>query len=388
MKQIKQSLKDFVIKVLTKKITIKKKDINTSLIQGILKEKTIIGPELVQLDITNNCNNSCIGCWIHSPLIKTKNENKFKFIPTKNIIETITQLKKLKTKTILLSGGGEPFTHPDINIIIKHIRKLEMQEIIITNFNLITKNDIKNIVKLGVTELLISIWAATSETYVKTHPNQTEKSFERLKANLEYLMKLIGKKKVPKVRLLNVLTNKNHHELNQMIKFGEKLGVHEIEFTLIDTIKGKTDNLLLNKEQQQELQKQINEFKSNKHTRVFGLERFKTRLKEEKTSKGYYDQKLVDSIPCYAGYSYARIMADGRVIPCCKAAKHPLGNINKKSFKEIWFSKKYDEFRIKAKNLKKSNPYFKKINCYKGCDNYIENLRIHKMISDYNENKK
>ena len=120
----------------------------------------------------------------------------------------------------------------------------------------------------------------------------------------------------------------------------------------------------------------IESYKENDFTKVFGLERFKTRLEDKRLTKGHYDKALVDSIPCYVGYSYARIMANGNVIPCCKAAKHPLGNINEKSFKEIWFADKYEEFRVMAKNVKKKHLYFNKINCYKGCDNYMENKKI------------
>lgn len=364
---------------------------NNPVITGIVKEKALYGPELVQLDITNNCNNSCVGCWLHSPMLgekKLEGEDKKQHISTQKILNTISDLKALKTQTILLSGGGEPFIHPDIKKVVEHIRKNGLREIIITNFNLVSKKDIDKMVELKVNELLISLWAATPETYVKTHPNQTEKSFRKVVENIEYLMKKIRDRNVPKVRLLNVINNRNYHELSDMIMLGEKLKVPEIEFTLIDTIKGKTDSLLLSEQQRKELQKQIDSYKANNRTEVFGLDRFKTRLKDKKMEKGYYDEKLVDSIPCYAGFSYARIMADGRVIPCCKAAKHPLGNINEKSFKEIWFSENYEKFRFMAKNEKKSHPYFKKINCYKGCDNYIENKRIHETIVNLSGRKR
>lgn len=36
-----------------------------------------------------------------------------------------------------------------------------------------------------------------------------------------------------------------------------------------------------------------------------------------------------------------------------------------------------DEFRYKAKHLKKSDPYFEEISCYKGCDNLWMNLETH-----------
>ena len=38
---------------------------------------------------------------------------------------------------------------------------------------------------------------------------------------------------------------------------------------------------------------------------------------------------------------------DGQVIPCCfdKDASHSMGSVMEKSFKEIWFSKLYQNFR-------------------------------------------
>jgi radical SAM protein with 4Fe4S-binding SPASM domain len=38
---------------------------------------------------------------------------------------------------------------------------------------------------------------------------------------------------------------------------------------------------------------------------------------------------------------------DGKVVPCCfdKDASHIMGDLNKRSFREIWHGKKYNEFR-------------------------------------------
>ena len=100
------------------------------------------------------------------------------------------------------------------------------------------------------------------------------------------------------------------------------------------------------------------------------------------SSKESYDISIIDSMPCYVGWIYARISTNGDVIPCCKAHLFPLGNLYKNSFKSIWFSEKYNEFRKKAKNTKKSDSYFKKIGCYKGCDNLGMNLEFHKRIKE------
>ena len=34
--------------------------------------KAFRGPYTVQIDLTDRCNNSCIACWVHSPLVDKK----------------------------------------------------------------------------------------------------------------------------------------------------------------------------------------------------------------------------------------------------------------------------------------------------------------------------
>jgi MoaA/NifB/PqqE/SkfB family radical SAM enzyme len=43
------------------------------MVAGILDgSEAFTGPLSVQIDLTNKCNNSCIGCWCNSPLLKEK----------------------------------------------------------------------------------------------------------------------------------------------------------------------------------------------------------------------------------------------------------------------------------------------------------------------------
>jgi len=118
--------------------------INNLSTYSISKEQIIFGPELVQFDLTDKCNNSCIGCWIHSPKIKFTNQKDLKFISKEKVFKTLKQLKKLGTKRIIFSGGGEPFTHPDIISIIKKSKKLSFKIALITNFNLLNKKKLKH----------------------------------------------------------------------------------------------------------------------------------------------------------------------------------------------------------------------------------------------------
>lgn len=91
--------------------------------------------------------------------------------------------------------------------------------------------------------------------------------------------------------------------------------------------------------------------------------------------------------PCYMGWYYARVLTNGDIIPCCKAAKHALGNLYKNSFATIWHSEAYQEFRDKAKNLPKTDPYFLKINCLKSCDNRGMTLFVKEEYQKFKEHE-
>jgi radical SAM protein with 4Fe4S-binding SPASM domain len=50
---------------------------------------------------------------------------------------------------------------------------------------------------------------------------------------------------------------------------------------------------------------------------------------------------------CWRMWQACVITWDGKIVPCCfdKDAKYQLGDLKINTFKEIWFSKPYDEFR-------------------------------------------
>ena len=119
------------------------------LLKGILDGKTgFIGPQIVQFDLTNRCNNNCLCCWNRSPLLGEFNEQKReennRELSFDVIKKTLLELKELGTKDIFLAGGGEPFAHPDIMKILKLVKQNGMRVFINTNFTLIDKEKVRN----------------------------------------------------------------------------------------------------------------------------------------------------------------------------------------------------------------------------------------------------
>ena len=64
-------------------------------------------------------------------------------------------------------------------------------------------------------------------------------------------------------------------------------------------------------------------------------------------SSGKWEIKNPLDNHCWRMWSGAVITWDGRVVPCCfdKDAQHQMGNISIQSFKDVWHSKPYKNFR-------------------------------------------
>jgi len=352
------------------------------------------GPDCVQIDLTNDCNNNCVSCWCNSPLLGDRayrGTKKRKTLSTQLVETVISELVGMGTSELFFSGGGEPFMHPDILSIIKYAKACGMHCCINTNFTLVDGLIAKRLVDLSVDALTVSVWAATPGTYALTHPNKDEATFHRIKSTLKLLNFLKGSSGKPYIKVYNVISNLNHKELEQMVEFAEETGCESLEFTVVDTIPGATDQLLLNKKERQEVLEQCEHIKKRKNkAKVENLEHFMRRLSDEHADSAQYDSGLLGRSPCYVGWVFSRIMSNGDVNACLKAHRIPVGNLYKNSFYEIWNSQEQKMFRRKTLKLDPSDPFFMGIGndencsmgCYKSCDNLGHNALICAALDD------
>lgn len=366
---------------------------------GILDKRIYTGPWTVQIDLNNSCNNNCVGCWCHSPLLgelAMDSETKKKRISYETAIKLIDDLDDMGVRDIYFTGGGEPFMHPRAIEIIEYVKKKGIRCDMSNNFTLVTKDIAERLVRCGMDNINCSIWAGSPEAYVKTHPNKTKETFHRVEKMFKYLYYLKKKYKTnkPTVHIYNVISSYNYTDFENMVEFAFKTKVNGIDFTPTDIVPGKTDKLMLSKKQSKELsEKIINiwpkirewEKKYNHRIEFKNYHQFLRRTNSEEIEKGQYDQSIIGTIPCYAGWTFLRILADGTVVPCLKAIRIPIGNINEQSIKKIWFSKDLVEFRKHTINYNLKDPYFRKIGneyqkvengCVLCCDNLGLNLLV------------
>lgn len=358
-------------------------------IKGALDgSKAFTGPEHVVIDLTNRCNNNCIACWTGSPLLRDKAPpNKWKSLefPYELIKEVINDLHRLGTKRLRFSGGGDPFMHPELMTLLEHAKSLGMICALTTNFTLVDEAAVERMLAMGLDEIAVSLWAGDSETYSRVHPNKTQKTFHRI----EQLLKMMGREKnpLPRVTISNVLFNMNYSNAVEMLDFAIHVQADAVYYTLVDPIPGDTDCLLLTTEQNNELLDNLDRIQQkavdpkNKYPiELENFDQFRRRLSNPNAAGAHYDSNIIDSIPCYTGWMFCRLLPDGTVSPCCRGVNKPMGNLFRNSFKEIWQSANYREFRQKARYRKKSHPYFHPIGCDTTCDNLMHNLDMHRRI--------
>jgi MoaA/NifB/PqqE/SkfB family radical SAM enzyme len=363
------------------------------LIKGIAsRDCAYRGPDWVQIDLTNNCNNNCIGCWCNSPLLREKRmdaQAREQALPYLVVKDFIDEIYAMGTRRIIFSGGGEPFMHPQALDVLRYARKKRMVCQLHTNLTLVNETIIKELVGMQLDYLTVSLWAGTARTYKLTHPNKDEKTFYRIKANLGLISSLKTKRNAPYIRLHNVITGLNYAEIKEMLSFAQEVRADAVSFAPLDAISGYTDSLLLTAEQREKLINSAESLKNNNGTMLFDFDEFIRRISCVAASRGDYDKDIINSIPCYAGWLFARLNADGSVNPCLKSHRIPVGNIYRQRFSQIWNSEKQKEFRRKTLRLEKNDAYFAfignepnaAVGCWRGCDDFGMNVRAHRKLS-------
>lgn len=117
------------------------------------------------------CNLACTYC--------NEFDNFSKPVPLANMLHRVEHLAKLGTTVITISGG-EPLLHPDLDLIIRHIRRRGSIATLITNGYLLTPERICRLNRVGLDHLQISIDNATPDEVSK-------KSLKVLDRKLQWL---------------------------------------------------------------------------------------------------------------------------------------------------------------------------------------------------------
>jgi len=340
---------------------------------GILaNQRAFCGPLWVQIGISNRCNYRCVMCWDHpsfvpkndpypDPLIsKFYRENptvdRSTTLMDMNLFqELVNDLHAMGTRRVDIVGRGEPFLNKHIARMITFLKQKKMYCNISTNGSMLDKDSLTFLITEGVDHLVVSLNAGRPETYGKIHATEDASSFFKVRESLVQLNRLKTKLSTdtPFLTLSFVLSKPNCEEAGEMLELAREVGAKQVIFKHAVLYPGisfldmpASQKVLLDKE-------------------LFALEKEAARIgidiKLDPPMGSFVDGpegppsplEIYSRIPCYIGWLFALITADGTVLPCCHCFS-AMGNVKDRLFRQIWQSPPYMEFRGTAKNLNKT----------------------------------
>ncbi|MFH1478205.1 MAG: radical SAM protein [Candidatus Omnitrophota bacterium] len=319
---------------------------------GIFTRKVFTGPLEVSIDVTNRCSLGCLTCWFYSPLQAEKVSNEWvkKEIDFELFKKVVDELKDMKVKNIMLGGNGDPFMHPRIIDMIEYTKKRGFIVNTSTCGVYFKERELRNMLDLGIDSINVSILAATQETYLNMHNDKKRELFDKVKKNISLISewKKKEKKRLPCIRLVNVICNLNYFEIDKMVNLAKEIGADEVGFKRL-AIMPFTKKLLLTGDQIKELAEilDIADKKADLLRIATNINDFRQNIMPGLIS-GDYTSDIYSRMPCYIGWIYSRILCDGNVVPCCGCCSYIIGNLHNNTFKEIWNSEIYREFRKKT----------------------------------------
>jgi len=299
---------------------------------GFVERRPRLGPETVHIDIVNACNLDCVTCWNYAPgLAAPKSEAwKQQRMDAATFVRVLGEVAASGAERIIISGGGEPFMHPQIHEFIAAAKARGLVLTIISNGTLC---DFERLAEQGVDQMLINMSSASTESYLAYHPNQGEDAFERLIAGVASVRGRIG------INLVQVINALNAHEIVAMVELAARMGARA-SFKLGDTPPG-TEVCALDGAQKRALLDIAMPAATERARRLqvrHNLDAF-----AEQLARTIGPQ--VDATPptCFAGYLYSRVFVDGRVFFCCEHIE--VGHIEHANFGQIWSAEPYEAVR-------------------------------------------
>jgi radical SAM protein with 4Fe4S-binding SPASM domain len=328
-----------------------------------LKDNNITSPIYVRIKPINKCTHKCFFCVYNADYSGMHENMSKKDILDKNkLFEILNDFKEIGVKAITYSGGGEPLLYPHIVDTFKKTKDNGIDLSIITNGQLL-KGD-------KAQELKDSKWIRISMDYHNEKEFTSsrfvpEKLFFEIVDNIKNFKCI--KSDFCELTVNYIITKLNCETIIESMNFLKKLGVDNVRISPLWT----NDFINYHENIKNKVAADIDYSR-----KIFQDHNFKIydsyNIKEEQLKRNYSKCYVMQIIPV--------VGADGNVYTCHNKAYDRdglIGNINNKSFKEIWFSKEtYDFFN-------KFNP--SKL-CNHQCANDNKNIFIRDIIYSYGDN--
>ena len=215
---------------------------------------------------------------------------------------------------------GEPFLHPNFLEMVSYASGKGIYTATSTNAHFFKDETSRATVESSLDRLIISIDGTSQDTYQSYRiGGSLEKVIEGTINILKWRKEL--KSKTPRVIFQFLVVRQNEHQIPEVYKLAEELGVDQVVLKTAQIYDYKHGSELIPQNDRYSRYKQTQD----------GTFEIKNRLLNH----------------CWKMWHSCVITWDGKVVPCCfdKDAHFVLGDLSRNSFEDIWNGERYNNFR-------------------------------------------
>ena len=277
-------------------------------------------PLIMSWNVTRECNMKCSHCYINAT--EKKLENELTTEEAKALMDQIYQV----SRPLLVLSGGEPLLRPDIYELISYGSKIGLKMGLGSNGSLIDEAAARKLKQAGITTVSISLDSDIPAQHDEFRgvSGAWEKAVEACKA--------LRRNNVL-VQVNTTLTQQNYNQIDDIMSLAESIGVENFHlFFLVPTGRGTKLTDISPERYEEMITKTF--AKVSKH-RLNVRPSCAPQFMRIASGMGLDMKQWIRG--CVAGLYYCRIYPNGDVTPC-PYLPIKLGNVRKKTFKEIWFN--------------------------------------------------
>lgn len=245
----------------------------------------------------------------------------------------LSEMGRLGVKAVMYAGEGEPFLHKDIAGIINHTKKSGI-DVAITSNGVLFNEKLMGSTLASITWIKVSINAATKETYAKVHRTR-EEDFTKAVRNIQAAVKFREKHGLTAtIGMQLILLPENVNEAVPLAHMAKEMGADYL------VIKSYSQHLKSLTRKYQDF-RYSDYYYLNDELKKISSDRFKVVFRMHTMKKLEESRRAYGKCLALPFWSY---MDSGGGVWACSAflgdERFLLGNINEKTFEEIWTGEK------------------------------------------------
>lgn len=358
-----------------------------TILRGVRDGVAYGGPYHVEIHPADRCNIDCFFC--STAALRGTDE-----VPITRLEELIGELKLAGTRSIRLSGGGEPLFHRKANDFLRTIVSSGIPiENLTTNAVLLREAVAETLLTPeACDQITVSLNTGDAATYASMMQT-TERNFERAVTNVRNFVaaRNARKQSTPKVNLQFLVWKENYKSIPGMYDLAREIGADTIIFNGLSFL--KPEQKMTSDETREMLRLYEVVVRRDEYRRISIIESYEqdirpmvaemnARLDAERRQRGplarivhlitrrdlttrekiAHRRKIAESRrieketagfdePCLIGWHSLLIRVSGVVAPCCILQASPLGNIYKQSLHDLWYGEDYSRFRAELSRI-------------------------------------